>query len=132
MISGYILPATIFCTHQSSKESMDPFWVTFIQGVCFGCKITLHEFLLMICASCIMNGGHLQEAQFSSLSLVMHLHVMCVCLVWPQFHPQTHLIIPHEIISALLESHKGILGTLGVTNIYVIINKTMNDLATCY
>ena len=62
-----------------------------------------------------MNGGHLQEAQFPSLHLVMHitmhLHVMCVCLVWPQ---QTHLIIPHEIISALLESHKAILRTLGV------------------
>ena len=33
MISGQILPAKIFCTYQSSKESMDPFWVTFIKVI---------------------------------------------------------------------------------------------------
>ena len=77
----------------------------------------VHDLCIMYHEWRTLAGSPIPQSQFGTH---YHLHVMCVCLA-----TVSPTDTSHEIISALLESHKAILCTctLGVN-----INKSMNDL----
>lgn len=105
------------------RQQMNPFMITFIQGnisVCFGCKQYYRKPVNPPDDLCIVHrewrtftlaGSPVPQSRFGNA--YYHLHSMCVRSVWPQFDPKRDLLVPNDVIAALLQCHKDVLRIFG-------------------